>query len=291
VILTIASGKGGTGKTTLATNLARVASRAGRVVRYLDCDVEEPNGHLFLRPTVLERRDVTVEIPRVDSTRCTGCGLCGRICQYHAIVPINRQALVFDRLCHSCGGCWRVCPADAITPEPMTIGELEIGRSDDVDVVTGRLRIGFAATPAMIRGVKEHIGSGGLTILDAPPGTSCPVVASLRGADFVLLTTEPTPFGLHDLTLAVELVRELGIPFAAAINRDGIGDDRVDRYCSSEGIEILLRLPDDRRIAEAYSAGRMAVDALPEYEGLFRDLAETIESRSTGAVSTKGETD
>ncbi len=291
MILAIASGKGGTGKTTLATNLAHVASRAGRVVRYLDCDVEEPNGHLFLRPTVIERRDVTVEIPRVDSTRCTGCGRCGRICQYHAIVPIKQQALVFDRLCHSCGGCWRVCPAGAITPEPMTIGEIEVGKSSDMHVVTGRLQVGFAATPAMIRGVKEHVGSEGLTILDAPPGTSCPVVTSLRGADFVLLTTEPTPFGLHDLTLAVELVRELRIPLAVAINRDGIGDDRVERYCSSEGIEILLRLPDDRRIAEAYSAGRMIVDTLPEYQGLFAKLAEMIESRSTITANTKEEVD
>ena len=280
MILAVASGKGGTGKTTIATNLARVASENEQSVRYIDCDVEEPNGHIFLRPQIAERRDVTVDIPHVDVAKCTGCEACGRICRYNAIVAIKKSVLVFEKLCHSCGGCWRVCPAGAITPEPMKIGEIEIGRSGQLECVTGRLRVGYVTTPALIREVKKSIEPSGLTVLDVPPGTSCPVVTSLRGADFALLVTEPTPFGLHDLTLAVELARELGLPFAVAINRDGIGDDRVDRYCRDEGIEVLLRVPDDRRIAEAYSNGDMIVDTLPEYRTQFADLIRTLGGRA-----------
>lgn len=276
LIVAVASGKGGTGKTTIATSLACVASELGPTVRYIDCDVEEPNGHLFLKPEITGRREVTVEIPHVDPAKCVRCGRCGEICQYHAIVCIKEHVLVFERLCHSCGGCWRICPAGAIRPEPVKIGEIEIGRSANTDVVTGRLEIGFAATPALIRQVKTHIASHGLTILDVPPGTSCPVVTALRGTDFVLLVTEPTPFGLHDLTLAVELVRELGLPFGAVVNREGIGDDRVERYCADEGIEILLRVPDDRRIAETYSVGRTILDALPEYRVVFESLARRL---------------
>jgi len=278
MILAVASGKGGTGKTTVATNLARVASEMGPVVQYTDCDVEEPNGHIFLKPEIAERRDVTVEVPRVDPAKCIGCGRCAEICQYSAIVCIQSQVLVFDKLCHSCSGCWRVCPTGAITPTPMRIGEIEVGRSHRVNVVTGRLQIGSVATPALIREARKYADPAGLTILDAPPGTSCPVVTSLRGVDFVLLVTEPTPFGLHDLTLAVELTRELGLPFGVAINRDGIGDDRVERYCRAQNIDILLRLPDDRRIAEAYSTGEMIAEVLPEYREAFVELIEAIET-------------
>ena len=285
MIVAIASGKGGTGKTTVATNLARVACEMGRVVRYVDCDVEEPNGHIFLKPEIVERRDVTLEIPHVDLAQCNSCGRCGEICQHNAIVCIKNQVLVFDKLCHSCSGCWRVCPTGAIVPEPMKIGEVEIGRSRTLEVITGRLQIGSVATPAMIRQTRENAGSEGLTILDAPPGTSCPVVTSLRGADFVLLVTEPTPFGLHDLTLAVELVRELHLAFGVAINRDGVGDDRVERYCQAQNIDILLRLPDDRRIAVAYSTGQMIIDALPEYNALFRSAIQRL---TTGQEKTEG---
>lgn len=288
MILAIASGKGGTGKTTIATNLARVASEMGRTVQYIDCDVEEPNGHIFLKPEIAERRDVTVEIPHVDPGKCIGCGRCGEICQYHAIVSLKENALVFEQLCHSCGGCWRVCPTGAIAPEPMKIGEIEIGKSGPVDVVTGRLQIGFVTTPALIRKTRKYADAGGLTILDAPPGTSCPVVTSLHGADFALLVTEPTPFGLHDLTLAVELVRKLGLPFGVVINRVGIGDNRVERYCRAENIDILLRLPDDRRVAEAYSTGTMIVDALPEYNASFKSTMRhltRIQDEMKGTVS------
>jgi MinD superfamily P-loop ATPase len=280
MIVAVASGKGGTGKTTIATNLARVASETGERVCYIDCDVEEPNGHIFLKPEIAKREHATVEIPRVDSAKCTACGECGAICQYSAIVCLGGQVLVFDQLCHSCGGCWQVCPAGAITPEPMQIGEIDIGKAGRIDFVSGRLRIGHVMTPALIRKVKTHIDPAGLTILDVPPGTSCPVVNSLRGVDFVLLVTEPTPFGLCDLSLAVELVRELKLPFAVVLNRDGIGDDRVERYCRDEDIDILLRVPDDRRIAEAYSTGRMIVDALREYRESFRDLIDAVGAKT-----------
>ena len=287
MILAVASGKGGTGKTTVATNLARVASETGQAVRYIDCDVEEPNGHIFLKPEIAERRDVTVEVPRVDPAKCIGCGRCGEICQYSAIVSIKEHVLVFERLCHSCGGCWRMCPTGAITPTPMKIGEIEVGKSHGADMVTGRLQIGSVATPALIREARKYADPEGLTILDAPPGTSCPVVTSLRGADFALLVTEPTPFGLHDLTLAVELVRELGLPFGVVLNRDGIGDDRIERYCRAENIDILLRLPNDRRIAEACSTGEMIVDALPEYHASFESTMRcltTIRDQMKGTV-------
>lgn len=280
MILAVASGKGGTGKTTIATNLARVASETGERVCYVDCDVEEPNGHIFLKPEIAEREDATVEIPHVDAAKCTACGECGAICRYSAIVCLGGQVLVFDRLCHSCGGCWQACPAGAITPEPMRIGEIETGKAGQIDFVSGRLRIGHVMTPALIRKVKTHIDPAALTILDVPPGTSCPVVNSLRGADFVLLVTEPTPFGLHDLSLAVELVRELKLPFGVVLNRDGVGDDRVERYCRDEDIDILLRVPDDRRIAEAYSTGRMIVDAMPEYRESFLDLIDAVGAKT-----------
>jgi len=279
-VIAVASGKGGTGKTTIATNLARVASETGERVCYIDCDVEEPNGHIFLKPEIAEREDATVDIPHVDAAKCTACGECGAICRYSAIVCLGGQVLVFDRLCHSCGGCWQVCPAGAITPEPMRIGEIETGRAGRIDFVSGRLRIGHVMTPALIRKVKAHIDAAGLTVLDVPPGTSCPVVTSLRGADFVLLVTEPTPFGLYDLSLAVELVRELKLPFGVVINRDGVGDDRVERYCRDVGIDILLRVSDDRRIAEAYSTGRMIVDALPEYRESFLDLIDAVGAKT-----------
>jgi MinD superfamily P-loop ATPase len=276
-VVAVASGKGGTGKTTIATNLARVASQTGRTVQYIDCDVEEPNGHIFMSPEIRERREVTVDVPRVDLDKCTGCGRCGQICQYGAIVAINDQVLTFDKLCHSCGGCWRVCPVEAIVPEPIPIGAIERGSSQDVDFVSGRLEIGHVTTPALIRAVKKEIASDGLTILDVPPGTSCPVVTALNGVDCVLLVTEPTPFGLNDLVLAVELAREMRLPFAVAINRDGIGDDRIDRYCLEEDIDIVVRLPDDRRVAELYSEGRMIAEGLPEMNAHFCRLLAHVD--------------
>lgn len=278
MIVAVASGKGGTGKTTVATNLARACAATGRKTQYLDCDVEEPNGHIFLKPQIAQRQDVTVEVPEVDANRCTACGACGQICQYSAIVCLVDQVLTFDSLCHSCAGCWLVCPSGAITPKPLKIGELETGAVDSLGFVSGRLEIGHVRTPAMIAQVKAQIQPDALAIVDVPPGTSCPVVAALKGVDFVLLVTEPTPFGLNDLKLAVELVRQMQLPFAVVINRDGIGNDETQTYCAAEGIDIIARLPDDRRIAQAYSSGQMIVDAVDEYANHFTQLAAAMET-------------
>jgi MinD superfamily P-loop ATPase len=273
--IAIASGKGGTGKTTVATNLARAAARAGRSVAYLDCDVEEPNGHIFLNPEITSRKSVGSPVPRVDAEKCTLCGECGEICQYSAIVRVGQKVLVYPELCHGCGGCSLVCPADAVTEVSREIGVLETGRAGEVRFVQGLLNIGEAMSPPLIRAVKSTAAEAELTVADAPPGTSCPVIESVRGADFVILVTEPTPFGFHDLKLAVEMVRELKLPFGVVINRAGLNGEETRAYCSARRIPILREIPDDRRLAEAYSRGVMACDALPEYESIFAGLLES----------------
>src|SRR3989339_674479 len=204
--ITIASGKGGTGKTTIATNLAYTLAQMDRLVQYADCDVEEPNGHIFLKPNIEKTEQVTVSVPDVDLEKCTGCGKCGKLCQYSAIVCLNRTVLTFERLCHSCGGCMIVCPAGAIKEKQQGIGFLEYGKSGSISFIQGRLEIGDVRTPALIKTVKQKLNDSGIVILDAPPGTSCPVVEAVRGSDLILLVTEPTPFGLNDLKLAVEMV-------------------------------------------------------------------------------------
>ncbi len=282
LVVAVASGKGGTGKTTIATNLALVVRSLGQKVQYIDCDVEEPNGHIFLKPKVEKRVEVTVDIPEVDSELCIACGQCGEICQYGAIVSIKEHVLTFSELCHSCGGCLRVCPVGAIKMKPLGIGRIELGTAQGVEFASGTLQIGNVRSPALIRQVKTCIEDDCLTILDVPPGTSCPVVAALQGVDFVLLVTEPTPFGLNDLKLAVELVRQMGLPFAVGINRYGLGDDAVEEYCKQEGIAIILKFPDDRRIAEAYSKGQMIVEVLSEYSKHFLDTYEYINSVKAG---------
>ena len=280
MIVAIASGKGGTGKTTVAVNLARCAEGS---VSLLDCDVEEPNCHIFVKPEIHRREPVTVPVPVVDESKCTACGECGRICQYHAIVSLKPEPLVFPEMCHGCGGCMRVCPTKAITEVPREVGVVEIGRSGGVTFVRGVLHVGEAMAPPVIRAVKRHIAREGLTIIDAPPGTSCPVITSVRGSDFVVLVTEPTPFGLHDLQLAVETVRQLDLPFGVVINRSDAGDERVALYCKEEGIPVLAEIPDDRRIAEAYSRGQIAVDVLPEVRPWFLRLYEEVSTASRRA--------
>lgn len=279
MILAIASGKGGTGKTTVSVNLARAL---GRPVQILDCDVEEPNAHLFLRAEKVREEVVSLLVPRVEETLCDGCGECGRFCQYHAIVSFGTVPILFDEMCHGCGGCASVCPQKAIRESERRIGVVEWARDGDISLVQGRLDVGVAMAPPLIRAVKAQMEQDLPAILDAPPGTSCPVVSTIRGSDFALLVTEPTPFGLHDLKLAVATIREIGVPFGVAVNRVGIGDDRVHRYCDGEKIPILFEIPDDRRIAEAYSQGRLIVEALPEYRALFegfaRDILPVIES-------------
>lgn len=282
MILAIASGKGGTGKTTLAVNLARAY---GRPLQLLDCDVEEPNAHLFLPGTEVAAEVASIPVPEVDESLCDGCGECSRFCAYHAIASTGAKALVFPEMCHGCGGCLKVCPRGAIREAARRIGLVEARQAGGIALVTGRLDVGSVLAPPLIRAVKRCLGASLPVIIDAPPGTSCPVVTSVRGADFVLLVTEPTPFGLHDLQLAVDTLRELDQPFAVVLNRAGSGDDRVQRYCQDAGIPMLLEIPDDRRIAEAYSRGRLVVEELPEYLELFASLAR----RLLAAPKTTGE--
>ena len=275
--LAIASGKGGTGKTTLATNLAVVAAELGRRVAYVDCDVEEPNGHLFLKPTIETREPVTLLVPQVLVDGCDRCGLCAQVCRYSALVWLGDKPLVFPELCHGCGGCALVCPKRTIIEVPREIGRVESGHAGPVQFVHGLLNVGEAKSPPVIRAVRAATPDVDWQIIDAPPGTSCPVVAAVRDCDFVLLVTEPTPFGLHDLTLAVETVRQIGVPLAVVINRADVGDDRVERYCTEEAIPVLRRIPDDRRVAEAYSRGDLMVTAVPELRAALVDLWKRLE--------------
>ncbi len=277
MILTIASGKGGTGKTTIATSLA--LALADDALLYLDCDVEAPNAHIFLKPTFDQSKTVTLPIPAVDEGRCDGCGRCAEVCQYHAIVVIGGKVLVFPELCHGCGSCTLQCPQAAIDEVPSKLGTLEAGvAKEEVLFARGILDIGQPMAVPIIRALQRWypFGETGTVIRDAPPGVSCPVVETMSDADFVLLVTEPTPFGLHDLQLAVQLAGELGVPAGVLLNRDGIGDQSVHDYCQSKGIPILMRIPFDERIGMAVAHGETLVDAFPEYLSRMRNLFRGI---------------
>jgi len=273
MIISIASGKGGTGKTTVATNLAWAV---GSGVCLLDCDVEEPNAHLFLKPDIKHTRDCYVHIPEVDLNRCTRCGKCAEIYQFKAIAVLPETVLTFPELCHSCGGCFRVCPEDALTHGKRNIGVVEEGRRNGIDFAHGRLRIGEAMAPPLITEVKSHSRIDGLTIIDAQPGTSCPVITAMRATDFVLLVTEPTPFGLHDLKLAAEAVKVLDIPCGLIINRADLGTNATAYYAHQENIPILMQIPFERRMAKAYSSGKLIVEAFPEWRAKFAHLPAKI---------------
>ena len=274
MIISIASGKGGTGKTTVATNLAFSLESD---VQVLDCDVEEPNAHLFIHPTIKETETISTPVPKVDMKKCTLCGKCGEICQFHAIVVLGETVLPFHELCHGCGGCLLVCPEKAITETARELGVIEMGHRNGLEFVHGRLRMGEAMSPPLIKKVREYTRPDILTIIDAPPGTSCPVIASMKGADFVLLVTEPTPFGLHDLKLAVGAVKILGIPCGLVINQSDMGDDQVKEYAEEEDVPVLMEIPFDRRIAETYSRGDMVVEVMPEWKAKFVELYHHIE--------------
>lgn len=277
--IAIASGKGGTGKTTIATSLA--LSMAGqRTVRYVDCDVEAPNGHLFLLPVFSEKKDAVICIPQIRTEKCTACGKCVEICQYHALAKVGKNILVFPQLCHGCGSCSRNCPEDAIVETPNPIGTLEKGLTQEsIRFFRGMLTISEPMPTPVIRQLKKLVNPSlrDFVVFDAPPGASCSVVETLRGVDYALLVTEPTPFGLHDLKQIAGILREMGIPAGVVINRDGIGDGAVEAFCSAEKLPVLLRIPFDRRIAEGVAKGRTLLDILPEYALVFRQLVDRIQ--------------
>jgi len=289
MIIAIASGKGGTGKTTVAVSLALSLAGDGRAGSdgkpahplLVDCDVEDPNAALFLRPIIQERHEVGQMIPEVDFALCTYCRRCAEVCQYHAIAVFGEQVLIFPELCHGCGSCTLNCPTKAIHEVLDVMGTIERGWAGPVEFAQGTMNVGEAMAGPIIRQLKRWAippeAGGRPVILDAPPGTACPVVETMRGTDFALLVTEPTPFGLHDLRLAVEVARdELGLPVGVVVNRDGVGNQSVDEYCAVENIPILMRIPLDRRIAAAYSESVPLVDVMPEFKEKFRELYRKI---------------
>jgi MinD superfamily P-loop ATPase len=280
MMIAVASGKGGTGKTTIATSMAVALSETGKQLSFLDCDVEAPNAHIFLHPLVDQSKTVNILIPEVDLSLCSGCGRCAEVCQFNAIMVFGNQPLVFPQLCHGCGSCTLVCPDDAISEIPRPIGLLESGYAQDgINFVHGILNVGEPLAVPIISQLKhwQNYSSEEIIIIDSPPGTSCPVVGSIRDVDFVLLVTEPTPFGLHDLKLAVQLTEELGIPRGVIINRDGIGDTAVNQYCFENNLHVLMRIPFSREIGKGVAKGNTLVDISPDYIGGFQGLYEKIE--------------
>jgi len=274
--ISIASGKGGTGKTTIATNLALALARQGRDVAYLDCDVEEPNGRIFLKPEITEQFDASVPIPEVNHEQCTLCGKCSAACEYHAIAVLGKKVELFPSLCHGCGGCSDICPENAIKEISRSIGVINYGIGMGVKFYEGRLNIGEAISPPLTKEMRRISKRADFTIIDAPPGTSCPVIEAIHDTDYVILVTEPTPFGLNDLMLAVAMVKEIGLQFGVLINRSNIGNSKTEEYCLNENIEILNQIPFDRKAAEAYSRGEMLYDINTNYKNIFNKLITNI---------------
>jgi MinD superfamily P-loop ATPase len=276
--IAIASGKGGTGKTTIATNLALSLNN----VQLIDCDVEEPNAHIFLQVKMKEHEDVTVKIPKINTEKCDFCGKCADFCAYNALAIVTLKVLIFPELCHSCGGCKLVCPQTAIDWSERSIGRIEHGKVNHLDFYHGLLNVGEAMTLPLIKTLKQKINKNKHVIFDAPPGTSCPVIETIQDSDFVILVTEPTPFGLYDLKLAVEVVKHLNIAFGVIINRDGVGNNDVEEYLIKEKISLLMKIPHSEQIAKLYSQGIPFVEQLSRWKREFQHLFARIE----GEIST-----
>lgn len=276
MILSIASGKGGTGKTTIAVNLALSLPKG--TVQLIDCDVEEPNSHLFLTPTIHRVTSMGIPVPRVDETKCTYCGKCAQVCEYHAIAVILKNVLVFDELCHGCGACSYLCPEKAIFEVEREIGIIQEGSSNGISFVNGVLNVGEPMASPLIRRVKGRIQKEKVVVLDAPPGTSCTVIETVKGSDFCLLVTEPTPFGLNDLELAVGMLEKLNIPKGVIVNKSDVGNREVWNYCQWKEIPILMEIPMDRKIAESYSRGIPIVIEDPSYVSKFEELFKKIKN-------------
>ena len=278
MIISVASGKGGTGKTLITTSLALSLKNKYRV-QVLDCDVEEPNDHLFLNPVFTHRQTVSIPVPEVDKDKCDHCGKCAEVCVFKAIAVWGKNVMTFPELCHGCGACSYICPRKAIREQPREAGVVEVGDASGINFVHGKLNIGEAMSPPVIRKVKSYADGNSITLIDAPPGTSCPVITAVQDSDFCLLITEPTPFGLNDLELAVETVKELGIPCGVVINRNLDGEKKVEQYCEKESIPILLTIPLDASIARLYSRGITLVKGLPQWETSFVELYEKIKEK------------
>jgi MinD superfamily P-loop ATPase len=278
--IVVASGKGGTGKTTVAVALALALSKEMDRLQFLDCDVEEPNADVLLKPALNETRPVTVPIPRVDLSRCTGCGRCREICEYNAVAVVSGKAMIFENLCHACGGCELVCPDGAIAEKEKVIGTIDIGSRDNVYFLRGVLNVGEPMATPVIRALRAQASDDTLTILDAPPGTACPVIATVKGCGYCILVTEPTPFGLYDLNLMVNVVKTLGIPAGIVINKDDTWSTHIEEYASENDIPVLMRIPLSREIAVLYSRGVPLNDADGHWDQDLLSLYKGIERRT-----------
>jgi MinD superfamily P-loop ATPase len=278
VIISVASGKGGTGKTSVAVALALSVKEP---VQLLDCDVEAPNGHIFLKTRWEKKETIYLQVPKVDEKKCTYCRACSQLCQFKAILVLGEVLLTFPEMCHACGGCFLVCEPKALIPDQKEIGEIEEGWAGPIHFVHGRLRVGEPMSPPLIREVKKRIKNDALAILDAPPGTSCPVIQTVKGSDYTILVTEPTPFGLYDLKLALAALGSQNIPCGVILNRADIGNDETRIYLRSEGIPLLMEIPFERRIAEGYAKGLSLIEIRPELKGQFQKLLPKIKSHIT----------
>jgi MinD superfamily P-loop ATPase len=274
--IAVASGKGGTGKTTVAVSLAVELASRGERSSYIDFDVEAPNGHIFLSPRIEKSFAVDVPVPAVDAETCTACGRCSDACEFNALACVGGRVMLFPEMCHGCGACALACPENAVTEARRRVGTIEAGHSGPVAFAEGRLKLGEAMATPLIRELHRHVPYDGVALMDCPPGTSCPVVETMRGADRGILVTEPTPFGLSDLKLAVETARRLDLPVGVVINRSGIGNSDVSDYCRREGLAVYAAIPDDRSVAEAYSRGDLPSFVLPEYGRIIGKLADAV---------------
>jgi MinD superfamily P-loop ATPase len=270
--IAFASGKGGTGKTTISTNIAKLMSEKSSV-QFIDCDVEEPNGHLFLKPTIRHSVYVKVFVPRIDEVKCTNCGECSAFCAYKAIASLPNTTLVFPELCHSCGGCKMVCPENAITENLRKVGLIERGSASGIDFIHGKLNVGEAMSSPLIKRIGKYIDENSLVLIDSPPGANCGTLSTLKLADMVVLIAEPTPFGLNDLEIIARMLKAINKPFGVIINRAGIGDEIIENWCKTENVPVWGKIPDDMMIAELCSNGALVVDILVHIRKIFETIS------------------